>query len=133
PPVDGWRDTHLRVVGAAAAVLQSVFAVDWHNAVGEDLLTADHFPPVPGDAASEDLPVQITLSGPDSQWQAIRQLYFAMIVAARRHVYLASPFFILDESITEALKAAALAGIDVRIMLSERGPGQIVPYWAGNT
>jgi cardiolipin synthase len=130
---DHWRDTHLRVVGAAASLLQAAFLVDWRNAVGEDLLTQRYFPPVPAEAAGKELPVQVTLSGPDSEWKAIRQLYFAMIVAAKRHVTLQSPFFILDESIAEALKAAALKGVDVRIMLSERGSGQVVPYWAAKT
>ena len=37
-----------------------------------------------------------------------------MIVAAKRRFYVQSPFFILDETIAEALKTAALAGIDVR-------------------
>src|SRR5690606_8059256 len=27
-----WRDTHVRVVGEAAAVLQAIFVVDWYNA-----------------------------------------------------------------------------------------------------
>lgn len=128
-----WRDTHVRVAGAAASVLQTVFAVDWLNATGEDLLGPAYFPPVPADAAGLDCPVHITLSGPDSQWKAIRQLYFKMIVSARRRVSIQSPFFILDSTIAEALKAAALGGIDVRIMLSERGVGQFVPYWAANT
>jgi cardiolipin synthase len=44
-----------------------------------------------------------------------------------------SPFFILDASITEALKVAALKGVDVRIMLSRKGMGQVVPYWAAYT
>lgn len=44
-----------------------------------------------------------------------------------------SPFFILDTSIAEALKAAALSGVDVRVMISERGTNQYVPYWAANT
>ena len=79
------------------------------------------------------VPVQITVSGPDSEWAAIRQLYFSMIVTARHHVFLQSPFFILDPSITEALKVAALKGIDVRIMLSRKGMGQVVPYWAAYT
>jgi cardiolipin synthase len=32
--------------------------------------------------------------------------------------------------IAEAPKAAALKGVEVRIMISERGSGQVVPYWA---
>lgn len=128
---DFWRDTHLRVIGEAVTVLQAVFAVDWYNAVGEDVPAPGNLPLVSVEA--EKLPVQITISGPDSQWHGIRQLYFAMIVAARRHIFLQSPFLILNESLLEALKAAALSGVDVRIMLGARGTGFGPPYWAGNT
>jgi cardiolipin synthase A/B len=80
-----------------------------------------------------DVPVQILTSGPDSQWAAIRQLYFEMIVSAQRHVFLQSPYFIPDASITEALKSAALSNIDVKVMISARPSGDPVPAWAGNT
>jgi cardiolipin synthase len=129
----GWRDTHLRLVGTAALVLQAVFAVDWANAVDENLMVPEHFPPVPPDTSEEDIPVQITVSGPDSRWRAIRQLYFALINSARDHVYIQSPFFILDPTISEALKASALSGVDVEIMLGDVGAGWGLPYWAGNT
>lgn len=128
-----WRDTNIRVVGSAATLLQAVFAVDWHNATGEDLFQHENFPPAPERLKDARHPVQITLSGPDSEWEAIRQLYFAMITNARKRVYMQSPFFILDTSISEALKAAALSGVDVRVMISERGTNQYVPYWAANT
>jgi cardiolipin synthase len=130
---EGWRDTHVRLVGTAAVILQAVFAVDWANAVGEDIFEARYFPVVPPDTSEEDVPVQITVSGPDSRWRAIRQLYFALINSAKQHVYIQSPFFILDETIAEALKASALAGIDVQIMLGDVGAGPGLPYWAGNT
>lgn len=128
-----WRDTNIRVVGSAATLLQAVFAVDWHNATGEDLFQPENFPSAPARLKDARQPVQITLSGPDSEWEAIRQLYFAMITNARKRVYMQSPFFILDTSISEALKAAALSGVDVRVMISERGTNQYVPYWAANT
>ncbi len=130
---DSWRDTHIRVVGEAATSLQAIFVVDWYNATYEKLSAATYFPPLPPEAKASYTPVQITTSGPDSQWQAIRQLYFFMILAAERHVYLQSPFFIVDASVAEALKAAALAGVDVRLMLAPRGAGYQVPYWAGHT
>ena len=79
------------------------------------------------------MPVQILTSGPDSQWAAIRQLYAFMIVSAQRHVFLQSPFFIPDATIAEALRAAALSGIDVKVMLSARPSGNRLPDWAGNT
>ena len=130
---EGWRDTHVRFVGTAALILQAVFAVDWANAVGEDLLRDEHFPCVPPDTSEEDIPVQITVSGPDSRWRAIRQLYFTMVNSAKHHVFIQTPFFILDDTMAEALKTAALAGVDVQIMLGDVGYVSRVPYWAANT
>ncbi|MCC6237738.1 MAG: cardiolipin synthase [Dehalococcoidia bacterium] len=128
---DRWRDTQVRIEGDAVISLQNVFAVDWYNATGQRIEVVSP----PADSALDEayLPVQITTSGPDSEWEAIRQLYFYMILSAEHHVYLQSPFFILDTSIAEALKAAALAGVDIRIMIAERGAYYQVPYWAANT
>jgi cardiolipin synthase len=130
---ESWRDTQVRIVGEGAAMLQGVFMVDWYNAVRENLFSPAYFPTVATEAAPGDVPVQILTSGPDSQWAAIRQLYFFMITSAQRRVFLQSPYFILDSSIAEALKAAALAGIDVKVMVTSRASGDPVPGWAGNT
>ena len=131
-----WRDTQVRIVGQGAALLQSVFVVDWYNAVRENLFGADYFPESathPPDLEEGGVPVQILTSGPDSEWAAIRQLYSLMILSARHHVYIQSPYFILDSSITSALKTAALAGIDVRVMLASFEPTNQLPIWAANT
>lgn len=128
-----WRDTQVRLEGEAATLLQTVFMVDWYNAVREDLFALDYFPAEAIAPVQGDVPLQIVTSGPDSRWAAIRQLYFALIVTAQRHVWLQSPFFILDATVAEALTAAALAGVDVKVMLSARPSGNPVPDWAGNT
>lgn len=127
-----WRDTQLRIVGDAAVLLEAVFMVDWFNATGEDLFSTARG----GDAAARvtgDVPVQILTSGPDSRWAAIRQLYGSMIVSAQRRVFLQSPFFLPDATVAEALRAAALSGVDVRVMVSARPSGNRLPDWAGNT
>jgi cardiolipin synthase len=130
---DSWRDTQVRIVGEGAAVLQTVFMVDWYNAVRENLFSPAYFPTVATQPAEGDVPVQILTSGPDSQWAGIRQLYFFMILTAQRHVFLQSPYFILDASIAEALKSAALSGVDVRVMLTARTSGDPLSGFAGNT
>lgn len=130
---DSWRDTQVRLVGESAAVLQAVFVVDWYNAVRENLFDAKYFPCDSTVSSEANVPVQILTSGPDSQWAAIRQLYSLMIVSARRHVYLQSPFFIPDSAIVAALAAAALSGVDVKLMVSARPSGNRLPDWAGNT
>ncbi|WP_046869611.1 cardiolipin synthase [Microvirga massiliensis] len=137
-----WRDTHLRIEGEGAEVLQAVFLVDWYNATGEDLFAPNRFPSLGNERPAVEasgandghLPLQILTSGPDSEWRAIRQLYFAMIVSAQRRVRLQSAFFVLDATIAEALKSAALAGVAVEVMVSDRGEGlNQTPYWAANT
>ena len=127
----GWRDTHARVSGEAVPILQAVFATMWHNTTGENLFTEPFFPDVR--ERGRDLPIQVVSAGPDSKWEAIRQSYLAMIAVARRHVYLQSPFLILDTSLGEVMKTAALAGVDVRVMIAPRGAEFSPAYRAGMT
>lgn len=128
-----WRDTHLRIEGEAVSALQAIFLTSWYNTTGERLAASRYTAPLDPTIAESHLPMHITISGPDSQWRAIRQLYFMMILSAEQHLYIQSPFFIPDESIMEALKAAAMSGVDVRIMCAPRGTTYAVPYWAANT
>jgi cardiolipin synthase len=127
----GWRDTHARVTGEAVAILQSVFATMWQNTARENLFDEAHFPGAQD--ASGAVPIQVVSAGPDSRWEAIRQSYLAMIALARHHVYLQSPFLILDTSVAEAMKTAALSGIDVRVMIAPRGAEFSPAYRAGAT
>jgi cardiolipin synthase len=131
---DSWRDTQVRIVGDGAAVLQAVFMVDWYNAVRENLFSRAYFGMGPTASADGGVPVQILASGPDSQWAAIRQLYFFMIVGAQQCVFLQSPYFVLDATVAEALKSAALSGVDVKVMLNADAAGEDrLPAWAANT
>jgi cardiolipin synthase len=127
----GWRDTHARVAGEVAFILQAVFATTWYNRVGENLFQARYFPEEPD--ASKGVPIQVVNAGPDSRWEAIRKSYLTMIALARDHVYLQSPFLILDLSLAEAIKTAALAGLDIQIMIAPRGFELSPAYRAGMT
>jgi cardiolipin synthase len=76
--------------------------------------------------------MQLVKSGPDSSYPAILQSYIKMITMAKKHIYISSPYFVPNESIMEALKVAALGGIDVRILF----PGQydhFIVYYASMT
>jgi len=127
----GWRDTHSRVTGEAVTILQSVFATMWTNATGENLFDQRYFPEV--EASQNGVTIQVVSAGPDSRWETIRQAYLGMIALAREHVYLQSPFLILDTSVAEAMMTAALAGVDVCVMIAPGG-GELSPaYRAGMT
>jgi cardiolipin synthase len=128
-----WRDTHLRMEGLAVRALQAVFAIDWANATGDGLLPPSHFPPLGPGFEGVHLPVQLVTSGPDSDWRAVRQQYFGMVTAASRRVRVQTPYFVIEDSLTEALKAAALSGVDVSLMIAKREPGHRLVHWAART
>ena len=44
-----------------------------------------------------------------------------------------TPYFILEGSLAEALKTAALSGIDVSVRVAAGGPDQRLVYWAART
>jgi cardiolipin synthase len=135
-PYKAWRDTHLRLTGGAVAVLQAIFITSWYNTTREEIGKEKDNAPIYFQAVSDkpaELPVQIVVSGPDSEWFAVRELYFFMILAAEHHVYIQSPVFVPDSAVADALKTAALSGVDVRIMCAPRDTAYSFANWAANT
>lgn len=125
-----WRDTHLRIRGDAVEILQGIFAISWYNTTKEKLFNSKYF--TMGKTFHEKTPVHVTTSGPDSQWDSIKQLYFTLIATAQKKVYIQTPYFIPDSSVQMALKVAALSGVDVRLMMTGV-PDKLIPFWAAHT
>lgn len=122
-----WRDTHLLIEGSAVDFLQLRFMSDWQFASKNTLpLVSNYFPikEIVGTAG-----VQVVSSGPDSKWEAIRQGFFKMITKAEKSIYIHTPYFVPDDSLAEALKTAALGGVDVRIMIPDK-PDHPFVHWA---
>ncbi|MEN8252124.1 MAG: cardiolipin synthase, partial [Patescibacteria group bacterium] len=126
-----WRDTHLRLEGNSVFALHTAFAVNWEESYSESLFNDKYFKVHKKDEGG-GVPMQIISSEPDSYWQPIKQALFTMILAAKKHVYIQTPYFIPDSNLFEALKVIALAGVDVRIMVTGV-PDKRVPYWAAFT
>jgi len=122
-----WRDTHLRIRGTAVHDMQTRFLLDWRAACGEEILNSPKYYPEPDCIGTSG--IQIVSCGPDSPQEEIKQGYIKMINSAKHCIYIQTPYFIPDESIQEALKIAALSGVDVRIMIPNK-PDHIFVYWA---
>lgn len=122
-----WRDTHLRLEGPAVSGLQYVFLEDWDFAAGQQHQGAEFYPQP---ASPGDVPVQIIHSGPDQGRKSIREIYFAAILSARRRLWLATPYFVPDTGILDALRLAGFRGVDVRL-LCQYHPDKWIPFFAG--
>ena len=110
-----WRDTFIRIEGAAVHGLQRSFLIDWYF-VEKKLIQGSSYFPRPEKFPNENI-VQIVTSGPDSDWKAILQgISFAM-VSATEYIYIHTPYFIPPSVLENCLQIAALSGIDVRLMI----------------
>ncbi len=113
-----WRDTHLRITGSAVWFLQERFFMDWLYVNEDDPEPAQlekYFPPA---IENGNLGMQIVSSGPDTAEKTpIKSGFLEMIYAANQQVYIQTPYFIPDDGFIDALRIAAQAGVDVRVMI----------------
>jgi len=122
-----WRDTHIRIKGSALDELELRFLLDWRYASHDNFIAdAKYFP---NRAEQGQTGIQIVSSGPDSKWSSIKNGYLKMISSARRNIYLQTPYFVPDDSILEALKIAALSGIEVCLIIPGK-PDHFFVHWA---
>jgi cardiolipin synthase len=122
-----WRDTFVRIDGPGVAALQRVFIEDWHFATHETLNEEPYFPPLAGQGQHA---VQVVDSGPNQELNSLRELYFAAILEAKRRLWIASPYFVPDAGMLDALRLACLRGVDVRLLCLSR-PDHFLSFYAG--
>jgi cardiolipin synthase A/B len=126
-PLGAWRDTAVRIRGAAVRALQLRFLLDWNYATKEGLtLASSYFSQF---ARTGTAAIQIVSGGPDTTWNPPREQYVKMVSSAKRTCYLQTPYFIPDVSVMTALRIAALSGVDVRIMIPTK-PDLPFVHWA---
>ena len=125
-----WRDTHLLVKGEAVRTLQLIFLQDWYYSTDHSFLS-DEYLDLPADHEGHG-GVQLIAGGPDSEWTIIKSIFFKMITSAEKSVWIASPYFVPDDDIFQALKVAALSGLDVRLLVP-KNPDKRIVFHASRT
>ena len=130
-----WRDTMARIEGQGVYSLQRAFLIDWYF-VDRSLLSDRKYYPEYQNKASEseqshDL-LQTVTSGPDSTFPEIMHAYLRLILSARHYIYIETPYFLPTETILQALKTAAAAGVDVRILVPFQGDTWLT-QWASRS
>lgn len=130
---DTWRDTHLRVTGPAVAALQYSFAVDW-NFMGrgiidnDDSSTSQVITGIDRPGVVKNVNMQLITSGPMSQWANVALSFHKAIANARRRVFIETPYFLPTEALLTALQSAALAHVDVRIIIPKQSDSRTLTH-----
>lgn len=126
-----WRDTHLCIRGGAVYAIQRAFLVDWYF-VSRTLVTDRRYYPPVDKTINNNCLTQIVTSSPVSPWPDIMQGYVRVLLQAHRYVYMESPYFLPTEPVLFAMRTAALAGVDVRLIVPRHGDAKLVE-WASRS
>lgn len=110
-----WNDLHIKIEGPVVNSLHRVFIKDYYFASDEELLLKEKYLPKIESKGKHIL--QIVAAGPDSKQPAIMQQYISMITLAETCICIANPYFIPSTAVLQALKIAALSGIEVKILV----------------
>lgn len=126
-PRQPWRDTHLCVRGGAVYALQCSFLVDWYFVDRTLITNRRYYPPVPW-RRNNDCIAQVVTGSPVAQWPDMMQGYVRVLLEAQQYVYIATPYFLPTEPILFAMRTAALAGVDVRLMLPRHSDSRLLEW-----
>lgn len=112
-PLGHWKDTAIRLEGAAVWGLTVTFLQMWDT---ESNLQSDYRRYAPADRAGGTGFFQPFADGPVNNPQnPAAEMYSQIIAGARQYVYIATPYLVIDNSMKDTLCMAAKGGVDVRI------------------
>ncbi len=106
-----WKDTAVRVTGGAAALFCDLFVRTW-DSLGPDR-------PLPRFRhAGGNIPCAVIADSADeTSCRAGRSALLKLFAGAERRLYVTTPYLAPDTALMRTLETAALAGVDVRLMI----------------
>jgi cardiolipin synthase len=120
-----WRDTGVRLEGAAVTDLQKVFFQNWMETTRRAPIEPDAFP-VPADSGKVD--VHVISSAPEDYHSNVGLIFTLVMAVAQREVLIANPYFVPEAEFIDCLAKAAARGVRIRLMLP--GAGTDSPFVA---
>ena len=110
-----WKDSGLRLDGAAVDGLSLAFMRQWELATHEKLDYVKYLGKY--DKTFNTSTVVPYAGGPEIKEPLCRGIYMRIIEKAQKKLYIMSPYLVPDSKLMKALKEKARAGVDVRLIL----------------
>jgi cardiolipin synthase len=108
-------DSHCRISGPVVTQIETIFLRDWEFATADASAAPRRAPQPAGGALCRAI-----ADGPDSSLGRLTTLITGAIGSARQRVAIMTPYFVPPRELIAPLQAAALAGIDVAVILPAR-------------
>ena len=118
-----WVDAMMRFEGPIVRQNQHLFASDWMSQVDEDLTGLLRQPVAPGEPG---MTAQVIGTGPTVRTSAMPEIFETLMYAARRELFITTPYYVPDEAMQIALCSSALRGVSTTIIFPARNDSWIV-------
>ncbi|HMN37732.1 MAG TPA: phospholipase D-like domain-containing protein [Hyphomicrobium sp.] len=128
PDPNRWTDFSFILDGPAAAHYDEIFRYDWHFA-SKELLPA--VPRVMSHTRQQAAVMQVVPSGPDVTDDRLFEGITSFIFAAKRRLWIVTPYFMPNEMLAQALEIAIERGVDVRVIVPEKSDQLLVDLARG--
>jgi cardiolipin synthase len=122
PDIGPWHDVHVRLEGPAVVGAQLAFVEDWRWAT-DRMPEGLSWQPAERAGCAESL---IIASGPADPLETALLMFMHAINSAKERIWIASPYFVPDDAVVQALQLAALRGVDVRVLIPEKADSRLV-------
>lgn len=113
-----YREVMARVVGPVVLEMQAVFIGDWYLETEEDIGSPDLMPVTDFADAKGGALAQLLPTGPDYPGAQVDTLFTDLIHNARDRVVLATPYFIPNEPLLQAMSTAVAKGVTVSLFVT---------------
>src|SRR5436190_10874175 len=123
PDPKRWADFSFVLEGPAAGHYGEIFQYDWAFANRQKAASK---PAIARVATKGGAVMQVVPSGPDVLDDGLFAGILSFIFAAKKRLWIVSPYFLPNEMLAEALRIAVLRGIDVRIVVPEKSDEVLV-------
>jgi cardiolipin synthase len=116
-----WKDLSVGVEGESVSALLDIFESDWRFATGEKVEPRDYTANPSEKGVGEKAHVaQVVASGPDVPEDPLYQGLLESSFEAEERIWIATPYFIPDDSLIKGLELACRRGVDVRLLTPQK-------------
>lgn len=117
-------DIHFHLAGPIVRQIEEVFVEDWRFATGQSLS-----PRLAAPVAAGDTICRAIIDGPNEELDKLEMMLVCEASIARRRLWIMTPYFLPSGELSTVMKAAALRGVDVRVVLPAKNNLPCV-HWA---
>ena len=131
PDPNRWIDLGILIQGDSVSDIQEVFLQDWAYANHEENPSSIRTSPALPVNSNEKLS-QVIASGPDIHGDPLYDVLLNSIYNVKTALWIVTPYFIPDESLTKALELAARRGVSIHVILPRHSNHKLADFARGS-